>query len=227
MRKSISALLPALLLTACAPPADRHPELPDGIWRAEVDHFGHILPFNFEVARDGEQLTVTYLNGPERMPVEQVRYDGSGRIELNFPSYSSRLTAKVDAGTMTGEITLLRANKTHQLPFRAEHGQSWRFFPEPADEYADFGGRWEVEIVVPRFDFKQPAIALFDQDGPYVSGTIMTQVGDYRYLYGEARGQDLYLSTFDGGGTQQWRATLDSAGELAGEFESAPPYVTD
>jgi peroxiredoxin len=234
MRVFALLVVAATLMAACTP---REPEadgaasaatsgagepLKDGIWRAEVDHFGRRLPFTFEVQRSASgAVEVTYLNGPERMPVEQVSYDGGEKLELAFPSYSANLVATVRDGRLEGEILLARRERTLRLPVTAVHGQDYRFFPEPAAEHADLGGRWQVEISVPAFGFTQPAMALLEQDGPYLSGTVLTQVGDFRFLAGEVRGGELYLSAFDGGGTQLWLATLQPDGSLAGSFDSA------
>jgi thiol-disulfide isomerase/thioredoxin len=221
MRRWISVLLP-VLIGGCAPQAEPPAaQIATGPWRAEVEHFGRTLPFNFELTAGPEGLQAVYVNGPgERMPVEQVRTDGAGGLELNFPSYASGLHAQVDGHEMSGEITLRRRDNVFRLPFRATQGPTYRFFPAPSSEFADFSGRWQVEIYVPSLDFRQPAIAMFTQDGPYVGGTVWTQVGDYRFLYGEARGNSLYLSTFDGGGTQLWLAELGADGELSGSFDS-------
>ena len=194
--------------------------LAEGPWRAEVQQGDVSLPFNFAVSATADGYEVIYLNGPERMPVEQVRFAPDGRLELNFPSYSAELIAHVDGPRMSGTIRLPRKNSVTELPFTAEHGQDWRFFPEAAAEFEDFTGRWEVSITVEKFNFTQPAVALFNQQGPMLSGTVNTQVGDYRFLHGEVRGGELYLSTFDGSGTQLWRAALQPDGSLKGKFYS-------
>lgn len=227
MQKWIFVLLP-VLIAGCEPPAEPVPDeappstepIATGPWRAEVEHFGRTLPFNFELVEGPDGLQAFYINGTERMPVEQVVADGSNGLELNFPSYGSGLSAQVDGGKMRGEISLKRRSEITRLPFTATHGQAYRFYPEPSVEYADFSGRWKVEIFVPHFEFRQPAVALFTQDGPFVSGTVWTQVGDFRFLFGEARGNQLSLSTFDGSGTQLWLADLDAGGRLAGSFDS-------
>lgn len=233
MRGITMVVVAAGLLAACTPrdPASEAPAgapqsaarepLRDGIWRAEVDHFGRSLPFNFEVRRDAAgAVEVVYLNGPERMPVEKVIYDGGERLQLAFPSYSANLVATVRDGRLEGEVLLTRRDRTLRLPVTAVHGQDYRFFPGRAAEYADLGGRWEVEISVPAFGFTQPAMALLTQQGAELTGTVLTQVGDFRFLAGEVRGDQLYLSAFDGGGTQMWLAKLQPDGSLAGSFDS-------
>ncbi len=219
MRKWTLALL-LVATAACSPPASPPDNRPVGLWRGEINHFGKTLPFNFEIRASGDDLAVDYLNGPERLPVETVSWTEAGELLLDFPSYSSGLAAQVDGDNMQGQIRLQRRSKLHQLDFVARRGPAHRFFAEPTDEYQDFSGRWQVEIYVPAFDFRQPAVALFEQAGAAVSGTVMTEVGDYRFLAGEARGDTLYLSAFDGGGTQRWQATMDADGSLRGEFDS-------
>ena len=163
MRKLTWVLL-AALIAGCGPQAETPPDaIATGPWRGEIEHFGRTLPFNMQLSRGPDGLQVDYLNGPERLPVEQVVETGDGGLELNFPSYSSGLTAQVSGDDMRGEIALTRRSKVHRLPFTARRGPEHRFFAEPPEAYADFSGRWEVEIYVPAFDFRQPAIALFEQ----------------------------------------------------------------
>jgi len=229
--KKLICVAVGILLAGCAgetpdappvvSPAEDTPALLTGTWRAVATREGTEIPFLMQVSRDGDDYTVTYLNGPERMQVEEVLFDEqSGRLELNFPSYSAGLVAQVDGERMSGDISLARKSRTIELGFSAEHGEDYRFFPEPADSYEDFGGRWQVEIRVPEYDFTQPAVAIFNQQDNILSGTVNTQVGDYRFLHGEVRGEQLFLSTFDGSGTQLWTAELQEDGSLQGRFDS-------
>ncbi len=221
-----------LLVAACGDPADvtgssftepaRAERLTTGPWRGEIQHFGHALPFNFEVAyTDDDTLTVTYLNGPERMPVEQVIEHPDGRIELNFPSYSATLSAQLVQRQLQGEIGLVRRDGVQTFEFTAEPGPTHRFFATPQPVEIDVSGRWEAKISYPGFGFDQDAIAILEQDGHRVHGTFLTDVGDFRFLYGEVRGRELHLSAYDGGYTQLWFGEMDEEGRLAGRFDSA------
>ncbi|MCC5860512.1 MAG: TlpA family protein disulfide reductase [Gammaproteobacteria bacterium] len=207
--------------TVLSEPATAEP-LATGPWRGEIEHFGHPLPFNFEVAYgDDGVLSVTYLNGPERMPVEQVVEHPDGRIELNFPSYSATLSAQHSDGRLQGEIGLARRDGVQTFGFTAEPGPTHRFFATPEPAAIDVSGRWQATISYPGLGFDQDAVAILEQNGHRVHGTFMTDVGDFRFLYGEVRGRELHLSAYDGGYTQLWFGELDDEGRLAGRFDSA------
>ncbi|MEE8281066.1 MAG: TlpA disulfide reductase family protein [Gammaproteobacteria bacterium] len=222
-RLACCALITAGALTACSPPVDSpDPNLvPNGVWRGEIEQFGRALPFTFTVDGSGNSLQVSYRNGDEQVAVERVSYDPTTQaLELWFPSYSSGLIATVDGTRMSGETFLNRRNQIHRLPFTAQHGLEYRFFEQAADDYVDLSGRWEVLIDMPKFELKQNGVASFQQRGPYITGTVNTEVGDYRFLTGEVRGRDLYLSSFDGNGTQLWLASLGQDGILRGSFDT-------
>ena len=72
------------------PQTEEQPALKTGIWRAVANREGAEIPFSIEITPAGDSYAVTYLNGPERMAVEEVLFDAeSGRLELNFPSYTA------------------------------------------------------------------------------------------------------------------------------------------
>ena len=212
------AILIALLLLATTSAADEQ-ALIEGPWRGEITLNGQQVPFNFEVSRQADQLVVEYLNAAERLPVEQIRWSGT-TLELNFPSYSAALTARVTGSDLRGEIRLVRPGTVHVLPVRAQRGLTHRFFAAPEKASADLTGRWAMNLGSLPGGSSQPAVGLLTQQGTTLSGTVMIDSGDYRYLAGEVRGQRLYLSSFDGGGVQLWLGELREDGTLAGSFNS-------
>ncbi|MEL7029031.1 MAG: PAP/fibrillin family protein, partial [Pseudomonadota bacterium] len=143
-------LVAAVWLAGCGPQTGQTPAPPlaTGIWGGEIRQYDDVIPFNFEVVRDGEALQVFYLNGPERMPVEEIVYDGGADVAFNFPSYVGGLTGRIEDGTMTGEVTLTRADKVHHMPFEARSGKTHRFFETSPEAYIDALAR-DVEALSP------------------------------------------------------------------------------
>ncbi len=212
------ALIAVLALPSVALAED---PLKTGLWRGEIDQYGTTIPFQFEVVEEADGRAVFLINGPERMRVEELDYKGGTSFGFEFPSYSAWLRGEVSEGMLTGTVHFERGGGvTHDLPVTAEHGVAWRFHPEPAEDYADVAGTWETTIRYPDLGFDQKAIGHLQQEGPYVFGTFETQVGDFRYIAGEVRGNELMMSSYDGGYSQLWRGTLDADGNLAGIFAS-------
>jgi thiol-disulfide isomerase/thioredoxin len=65
-----------------------------------------------------------------------------------------------------------------------------------------------------------PGVGLFDQKEDILTGTILTETGDYRYLEGKVVGKKAYLSAFDGSHAFSFEIKKDSANHLIGEFRS-------
>jgi thiol-disulfide isomerase/thioredoxin len=214
---SFAALLAvAALTTACG---SRSRELEPGSYRAILELPGGELPFGLDVAQEEEGLVLYLANGEERVRVADVTV-AEGRLAATMPGYENTLTAEVRGGKLTGEVSLLRAGGERQvLPFRAEAGKTWRFFETPATDNADVAGRWSVTFTSDQGK-ESPGVAEFAQSFERVTGTILTPTGDHRFLAGEMRGEELYLSRFDGASAYLYKAKVDAEGHLVGEYWS-------
>jgi thiol-disulfide isomerase/thioredoxin len=158
-------------------------------------------------------------NGAERLAVEDVRITGN-TLEARMPGYENRITATAEGTRLQGELLLVKRGGNNQvIPFSAEHGATHRFFATPTASAADLSGRWAVAFAEAD-DKTSPGIAEFRQDGSTVTGTILTPTGDHRFLAGEMRGGELYLSTFDGAHAYLYRAHIAQDGTLSGTFWS-------
>jgi thiol-disulfide isomerase/thioredoxin len=181
-----------------------------------LDLPGGELPFALDVAQQDGKFVLFLVNGEERVRVSEVTVQ-DGRLAAKMPGYENTLSAAIEGDELKGEVSLLRAGGERQvLPFRAVHGQTWRFFEQPVSDNADVAGRWSVTFTSD--DGKtSPGVAEFKQTFERVTGTILTPTGDHRFLSGEVRGDELYLSRFDGASAYLYRAKVDDAGELVGE----------
>jgi len=137
-----------------------------------------------------------------------------------MPGFENTLTAEIRGERLDGELALLRAGGERQvLPFRANAGETWRFFEQPATDNVDVAGRWAVTFKNDQ-GAESPGVAEFAQSFERVSGTILTPTGDHRFLAGEVRGDELFLSRFDGATALLYRARMDGGGDLVGEYWS-------
>ena len=213
----MAAVLVTVGLVACG--GDPPPQLQPGDWRAVLMLPGGELPFKLRFERFGSDYQATVINAEERVsvPVVEVRGD---EVRLAFPAFNNNISAVVTGDVMRGNFTLVkRDDRLHIIPFVAEYGSSHRFFADPVSSSADVSGRWSVNF---RDDDGQEreAVGEFRQSGTELAGTFLTPTGDYRYLSGELRDRELFLSGFDGSHAFLFKARLNPRGELVGDYWS-------
>jgi thiol-disulfide isomerase/thioredoxin len=177
---------------------------------------GGDLPFGLELVREDGGLVAYLVNGPERVRATDVRLE-DGNLSIRMPGYQNRIEATFKDGRFEGILYILRPRGiVRELRLVAMPGESWRFFPKPDAAPLDFSGRWALKFR--NADGGETAgIAELVQDGHVVTGTVLRQSGDDRYIAGEARGDTLFLSRFDGGVAYLYLARLGSDGVLAGD----------
>ncbi len=202
-----------------------------GNWRAVLASPGGELPFEL-VIREGEQgLAAVAVTGAEEAPFSSLRRQGD-EVVLEFDWYDSRIVAHLDASgdRLIGSWSKTAPDGTSRLPFEASRGGAQRFrSPDEAglvagDEggVASVSGDWEISFVDE--SGSEPARGELRQEGSRVTGTILTPVGDYRFLEGSYEQGVLRLSTFDGAHAFLFQAHAQADGSLAGDFWSRDSY---
>jgi thiol-disulfide isomerase/thioredoxin len=219
LAETLFVVLSVVLLGACSRPPDAASLA--GSWRAVAALPGGDLPFFIDVSSDASThaLDAQVRNGAERVPVERVQWEG-GTLLLDFPAFDNRIELKSKSGALQGTLTLVKAGGREQvMQVAAKKGETYRFFPPGGGALIDVSGRWSVTF---RDDegIETPAVGEFKQEGDELTGTFLTPTGDHRYLAGQVRDRTLHLSTFDGAHAFLYRAEMDDAGTLAGDYWS-------
>ena len=206
-----------LLLLLCALQGCARPEGPPlGVYRAVVSVEGGDLPFGLELAQEDGAVVAYLVNGPERVRATGVTLDRD-RLSIQMPGYQNRIEATYRDGRFEGTLFVLRPRGVvRELRLVAVPGQRWRFFPRPDAAPMDFSGRWALTFRDADGN-ETAAIAELAQQGHEVTGTVLRASGDDRYIAGEARGDTLFLSRFDGGTAYLYLARLGADGVLSGE----------
>ncbi|MGH8197662.1 MAG: TlpA family protein disulfide reductase [Steroidobacteraceae bacterium] len=203
-------------LPACGGDTDRPPL---GNYRGVLSVAGGDLPFGLELAREDDAIVAYLVNGPERVRAPNVALEDD-RLAIQMPGYQHRLEARFVDARFEGTVQLLRPRGViKSVRFVGMPGQQWRFFPEPDAAPLDFSGRWALTFRG-EDGGESVAIAELTQEGHEVMGTVLRPTGDDRYIAGEARGDTLFLSRFDGGSAYLYLARLGTDGVLSGDFHT-------
>jgi thiol-disulfide isomerase/thioredoxin len=161
-------------------------------------------------------------NGDEKIPLD-IKTSTNDTIQLSFKEMSSHLKiVYTDSNHFLGYWTNER--KDLQYPISGSKGNYKRF-----ESFADTGSAeilnsYEITFGSPKDNW--PAVGLFKQNGDVLTGTFLTETGDYRYLEGNVFGDQVYLSCFDGAHAFVFTAKI-FGDSLLGKFYSGASYQTD
>ncbi len=235
-----------ICLAGCVAIPNKYTQLPPGQWRGILkltdpdaagnpvivekdkkirDYFE--LPFNFSVEYEGEEMIAYLLNGEEKIKIEGLYY-GTDRtvardtIKMDFSSYDTYFDAYYEENTIEG-YWIVNYKEDYRIPFIATYGQDHRFINHNVDDTENFDGKWKVTFEYDNPTESYPAVAEFKQDGNKLTGTFLTETGDYRYLDGNAYGNKLRLSVFDGSHAFLFSGAIESD-TIVGEFRSGKHY---
>lgn len=190
----------------------------EGLWRGTLAMQGMQLPFHIEMKQDAKKWQVWIRNGKERMLMrDAVVTDDSLYIPMNL--FDTYIKAEMIDGEMEG-VFVKRYADNYNLPFRAEYGLDYRFFPDDDPTVKDYSGKWEIKFTSDSLS----SIGVFEQVGSKITGTIITTTGDYRYLDGDVKGNTIYLSTFDGSHEFIFQASEMQKDQLVGLFLFGKKY---
>ncbi len=188
------------------------------------------LPFVFELFKNpaGKDY-IEIINGEERIRIDGVafgrdRATGRDTILIDFPLYESYIKANVEEKLING-VWVVKTKDNYEIPFSARFGQNHRFTTLNKKPDLDLSGKWEVTFGLEEND-PYPAIGEFVQKGNHLSGTFLTETGDYRYLEGTVQANKFYLSTFDGAHAFLFSGKILEDNSLIGSFRSGSHYRT-
>jgi thiol-disulfide isomerase/thioredoxin len=212
-----------VLLYSCDKP--KH-DLSNGIWRAAlITEFGAEIPFNFEVKDSASVLYVDIINGDNKLRVDEIiHHDDS--VFMRLPFFDAEIKGTITDGKIDGIYIKHLANRDVVMSFYAQHDISWRIKEKLAKPLYDITGKWETKFI--KDQDTTLAIGIFKQVDNKVTGTFITKTGDYRFLEGVLDGDELTLSTFDGGFSLLFTAKVNADSTLSeGKYYSGFSSVKD
>lgn len=194
-------------------------QLPTGKWRFILENPAGGIPFNAEIIQENKKWLFRVQNSEEIIDFNEVIFSANkDSIFIPMNVFDACLALRIEGKQMSGAYKR-HYNQTAQS-LKGFWGQNHRFFAENTPSSIDFSGKWEV-IFTNSEGKSYPAIALFKHNirTGKITGTFMTTTGDYRFLEGNVRQNEIYLSTFDGAFAFLFKATF-SNNQLQGEFWS-------
>lgn len=185
---------------------------PKEVWQGKLDLGTNTLPFNFSI----KDSSFSIYNANEVIVINDI-IEKDDSLFIEFPVFQSRLIVAKSENKLEG-VWDYYAKGDYKIPFTGYKGVPSRFTNNSVSN-KDVSGKWKVSFS-PNTSESYPAIGVFEQINDKVTGTFITETGDYRYLEGNIKNDSLFLSCFDGSHAFLFNAKIDENGTLTGNFYS-------
>ncbi|MGZ3900224.1 MAG: TlpA disulfide reductase family protein [Bacteroidia bacterium] len=198
-------------------------KLKEGTYRAvlTLDEKENIeLPFNFDLVYKKKKPNIIIRNGDERISVDEIKIKGDS-VVIKMPVFDTEFRCIMKGDNLDGVWINHYRKEKNVIKFSATFGETMRFNVVPGKANPYFEGKWEVTFS-PNTKDSSKAIGVFHhiEQTDYLTGTFLTETGDYRFLEGIKHGDKLYLSCFDGSHAFLFIAQMYEGTTLKGMFYS-------
>lgn len=176
-------------------------------------------PVGILISKNDTCYEIVFTNADEKIKATKVNIVADS-ITIHDPLFNSWFEGKIINSTKI-EGKWFKNSKEYAIPFKATFGKKSRFNkPQNVKSpSANITGKWEVDFSKNKPEDHYKAIGQFNQIGDSVTGTFMTETGDYRFLEGNIYNNKLYLSCFDGSHLFLFKASFENQ-KLTGTFWS-------
>jgi thiol-disulfide isomerase/thioredoxin len=236
-----------MVSTSCVSPDKSFTRLPPGMWRGVLFLDGEIppsagneefikveqntgeLPFNFEVVYDNkDKFHIVIHNGEERIKIDDITYGvdkatAKDTVKINFTEYDTYISALFEEKLMEGYF-YVNYKQGYRIKFKAYYGDNRRFKIDTTARVEDFSGRYATKFSPGDSTKEYPGVGVFTQVGKKLTGTFLTETGDYRYLEGHVQNNKAMLSAFDGAHAFLFELKKTDANTIIGEFRSGTSH---
>lgn len=199
------------------------PPLKKGRWVGKLELNNETnLNFEINVGNGFYPFSFTLKNGEELVPMnEPVRIGDS--ISIAFSNFNSEFKFKAHNKKKISGRWINHLKTDYSIPFQAELSKETIFPVNKNIEINQFDGKWKSQFSPHNNPYD--AIGIFKQNGHSLSGTFLTETGDFRFLSGNVSGNEMQLSGFDGSHAFYFKGRLAN-NQITGSYFSGKHYQT-
>ncbi|MFT3993936.1 MAG: TlpA disulfide reductase family protein [Dysgonomonas sp.] len=193
-------------------------KLKDGQWRGEfLVAEDQKAPFVFDVTNaETDSATVTLVNGAERVHLTGIKYSGDTVI-IPIEAFDAQLVGVIKDGKLTGALKKIEKPDDPGILFDAVWGNVLRFDPVSITTTNSPIGKWDVQFVNEKGDTTNN-VGIFELKNNILTGSILTNTGDLRYLEGNLTSDGFQLSAFSGSSPRLLTAVFEGTNDFVGKL---------
>lgn len=192
-------------------------KLTDGMWRGEFIISDQKFPFVFDVVNSATDSTTVYLiNGEERVSLSGVHYSGD-TVVIPIEAYDAKLTGIIKDGKFDGRFVKQYIEGDEGVPFLALRTDAPRFEKVASPVSTSISGKWDIQFISEKGDTTHN-VGIFNQNNDILTGSILTNAGDLRYLEGALTTDGFQFSAFAGLSPYLIKGKFEGNDNFTGEF---------
>jgi thiol-disulfide isomerase/thioredoxin len=162
----------------------------NGIWDGTVKYDDYPIPFPIEFSQHGQDVSVAFFNGDDRVTSTAGTLTAGGALNVNFDHYATRLSATLADGVIKGTYGNTKYG-FHDFEARPHHD-----IPSSTERPPDISGVWDLPNESPKGEHAWRLI--ISQNGAEASAAILRVDGDTGTLTGRFAAGKWTLNHFDG-----------------------------
>lgn len=223
MKKQLlwSALALPLFFGACNSKTGKEQTtlLKDGKWHGEFIVTDGSIPFTFNVSKDnaGKASFVTLINGEERVISDTLIYKNDS-VFIPIKEYDTRLEGIIKGDTLNGVFKKLFSDSDKGIEFKAIAGNEPRFNKVGVSKDS-ISGKWDIQFISDNSTANN--VGIFKENNGILTGSVLTNSGDFRYLEGIIDESGFKLSAFAGLSPYLLQGKFTDKDNFEGEFITA------
>lgn len=174
------------------------------------------LPLIFELNFNAQDTSFTLINGQEKL-VYPLYKKAHGNYLVRLEPYNSELAFSLSKTKITGVWTNIAKGPEYKIDFEA--------WPEKQISNSSKSQKNTFLMQFGTGDSEYSGILVLSNKNSQLTGTIKTETGDYRYLWGEQENDSMWLSCFDGAHAFLFTAKANGDKLENGVFYSGNHYI--
>lgn len=152
------------------------------------------LVVNFKISKEKKKYNFTVINANEIINLE-LSEERKDSIVLKFPMFNSAfILARVSKKRLEGNWYNYNKGANYRIPAEINYLEKENITIKPT---VNLNGKWQTTFSPNTKDSYQ-AVGVFEQKNEHVTGTFLTETGDFRYLEGEVCNNEFNIGCLDG-----------------------------
>jgi len=205
--------------------------LQPGHWRAELAMNDRLfIPFFLDISKNKNKLRLEVVNADERILLRDITIKNDS-VYAHFPEMDAQIVFQISQ--KGNELRGYWINHARKQPIKipltasvSSEGEQRISFPKDGNSNPNknLTGKWDVTFN-PKTK-QRKAIGTFEVKNTKITGTFLTETGDYRFLEGNINGNEFALSSFNGSWAFYFTGVI-SGDSIEGKYYSGVSFSTD